>query len=154
MISSIGRPFYNDELNINDALLAALAGNVDGSVTADSRIELLGAEAYARLNLSCNKNCQVDFIGGYSYFQVDDRLRITSTSESSTSARTFSDLFDTENRFNGGQVGFESIIKRGRWFARSLTKIHIGNMEQRSVSRGKASRTSLDRPRLSPTAVC
>ena len=116
---------------MNDAVLVALDGFVDGNVAAESFIEMLGAEAYARLNFSCSKSCQLDFVGGYSYFQVDDTLRLTSTSVTTTSARTFGDLFETENRFNGGQVGFESIIKRGRWFARTLTKVHLGNMQQR-----------------------
>ncbi len=127
---SIGRPYYNDDLNLNDAVVVALNGFVEGNVEAESSIDMLAAEAYARLNLSCSKSCQLDLVGGYSYFQVDDTLRITSTSQTSTSARTFSDLFETENRFNGGQVGLETIIKRGRWFARSLTKVHLGDMEQ------------------------
>lgn len=131
---SIGRPYYDNDRNRNDALLVALdpgVADIEGVVSAESKINILAAEAYARLNFSCSKNCQLDFIGGYSYFQVDDVLRISSTSETVTSSRTFSDVFDCENRFNGGQIGFESTIKRGRLMARALTKVHLGNMGQR-----------------------
>lgn len=130
---SIGRPFYDDIANVNNSLLIAstIPGqDFTGSISINSEVSLMAAEAYARLNFSCSKSCQLDFIGGYSYFQVDDMLSAVSSTQDATAINSFNDLFETENRFNGGQIGFEAIVKRGRWFARSLTKVHLGNMDQ------------------------
>ncbi|NNE01048.1 MAG: BBP7 family outer membrane beta-barrel protein [Pirellulaceae bacterium] len=129
---SIGRPFFDTTTNDENSLLVALQNNFAGSVSAISKLEMMAAEGYARINLGCTKSCQLDLIGGYSYFSVDDSLRITSTSiqNSNGRTRTYSDLFDTENTMHGGQIGFEAVVSNGRWFARSLTKVHLGNMNQ------------------------
>lgn len=129
---SIGRPFFNSDIGAEDSLLVALDGVFSGAIAAESSLDLLGAEAYSRIRFSCNKACQLDFIGGYSHFQIDDSLRISSTTVTNATARTrtYNDFFDTENRFHGGQLGFEMVMNRGRWMARSLTKVHLGNMEQ------------------------
>ena len=130
---SIGRPFYDDLANAENSVLigSVIPGALfNGNVDISSEVSLLAAEAYARLTFTSNKNCRLDLIGGYSHFQLDDTLRMTSSSTDTTSTRTLNDLFETENRFHGGQIGFETIINRGRWFARSLTKVHLGNMVQ------------------------
>ena len=118
-----------------------LAGrNFDGSIAANSEIEIWGGELYSRVRLTCAKDCRVDLIGGYSHFEIDDSLAISSASRqiNPPTLQTFNlvDLFDIENEFNGGQVGFEMVIKRGCWRVSSLTKVHMGNMEQSYNIRG------------------
>lgn len=131
---TIGRPFFNTDQNIEDALLVAstLGTGFTGSVSAESSLDMLAAEAYGRLTFGSGRDYHVDLIGGYTHFDIEDRLSITSTTVTNTTARarTFSDLFETENKFHGGQIGFESVINKGRWMARSLTKVHLGNMNQ------------------------
>jgi len=129
---SIGRPFFNTDLGINDALIVALNGAFAGDIHAESSLDMLGAEAYARLGFISGNQFRSELIGGYSYFQIDDTLRVNSTSVNIPSGqiRTFSDRFETENRFHGGQIGLETTVARGRWSARSLTKVHLGNMNQ------------------------
>jgi hypothetical protein len=112
-----------------------LAGrNFVGSVAVESSIDIWAAEAYSRIRFSCAKNCRLDFIGGYSHFEIDDKLAISSSSTLVNPATlqtfNFRDLFDIENEFNGGQLGFEMVITRGCWRASSLTKVHLGNMKQ------------------------
>lgn len=138
---SIGRPFFNTNTNTEDSLLVSLNGVFTGAVAAESALDVLGAEAYGRFRFTCNNSCRLDFIGGYTHFNIDDTLRISSTTETNATARvrTYGDIFDVENRFNGGQLGFESTINRGRWTARSLTKVHLGNMNQRISIAGQAS---------------
>ena len=129
---SIGRPFFNTVAGIEDALLVNLENNFSGSVQASSQLDLFAAEAYGRANLGSTKSSQLDLIGGYSYISIEDELQISSTSLNANTARTrtFNDIFDTENEFHGGQIGFEAVVANGRWFARSLTKVHIGNVSQ------------------------
>lgn len=142
--TSIGRPFFNSNTGaagIEDSLLVNLNGVFSGSVAADSSLDIMAAEAYGRLRFSCNKTCRLDFIGGYTHFDIEDELRISSTTETLATARTrtYTDIFNAENKFNGGQLGFEMTITRGRWMARSLTKVHLGNMQQSVSIAGVAS---------------
>ncbi len=129
---SLGRPFFDSSVGQNASLLVAFDGQFSGAVAADNSLDVWGAEAYARTKFSCTKSCRLDFIGGYSHFEIDDTLAISSTTVSDTTARTrtFADYFDAKNRFDGGQVGFEMVMTRGRWMARSLTKVHLGNNQQ------------------------
>ena len=129
---SIGRPFFNVLTDAEDALIVAFQNVFTGSVSGTSKLDMMAAEAYARVNLGCTKTCQLDLIGGYSYMSVDDELSLTSTTitQATGRTRTYNDLFDTENVLHGGQIGFEAVVTNGRWFARSLTKVHMGNMDQ------------------------
>lgn len=129
---SIGRPFYNTEVPSNDALLVAFDPTFTGTIAAQSELKVWGGELYARGKLACRDGCRVDVIGGYSHFEIDDTLAISSATVTNATARIrqYLDLFDTDNRFDGGQVGFETVLSRGRWSLRSLTKVHLGNMRQ------------------------
>ncbi len=130
---SIGRPFYNVDVPGNDALLVAFDPTFTGAIAAKSELKLWGAEAYARAKICCSKSSRMDLIGGYSHFEIEDTLAISSQTITNSTARIrqYADLFQTENRFDGGQVGFEMVMNHGRWMARSLTKVHLGNMNQR-----------------------
>ncbi len=140
---SLGRPFFNTDIGSEDAILVAFQNVFAGSINATSKLDMMAAEAYGRLNLGCTNTCQLDLIGGYSYFNVDDELNIFSSStQNNGRVRTYSDLFDTENTFHGGQVGFEAVVTNGRWFARSLTKVHMGDMQQRVSIRGRGTDTN------------
>ena len=146
--NSIGRPFLNVDFGGEDAILVNRNGGAGetfaGSVGADNTIDVMGAEAYSRIRFSCAKNCRLDFIGGYTHFDVDDTLQIASESinianPATGRTRTFRDFFEVENDFNGGQLGFEMTMTRGCWMIRSLTKVHLGNMNQRYRVAGSSS---------------
>ncbi len=144
---SIGRPFFNSGIGIEDAVFVAFeAGGVDdfqGSVSGQTSLSLVAAEAYGRMNLGSGNEYHTDLIGGYSYFGIDDDLAIRSTSidKEDGGVTTFSDSFRAKNRFHGGQLGAETILRRGRWVARSLTKVHLGNMNQTMAMEGRATVT-------------
>ncbi|TWU22015.1 hypothetical protein Pla52o_30630 [Novipirellula galeiformis] len=133
---SIGRPFFNTGTGSNDAIFIAAdnVGGADfsGAIAAESSLDLWGAEGYARINLGGNRNSKIELIGGYTHFDIEDTLRMSSISlnRNTGDVTSFNDSFAMENRFNGGQVGFEMSATRGRWTARSLTKVHLGNMHQ------------------------
>jgi hypothetical protein len=138
---SIGRPFFDGANNSQASLLINIDGALSagstfgGFVGAESSLDIKAYEAYARTRFSCSKSCRLDFLAGYSHFDIEDSLQISSTSvnlanPATLRTRTYSDSFEAENSFNGGQLGFEMVITRGRWMARSMTKVHLGNMEQ------------------------
>ena len=154
---SVGRAFFNTNPTIagEDALAVAINGagdpDLSGTIAAESSLELYAAESYARLRFGCSKNCKLDFIGGYSYFNIKDNLSIASLSTAETAGAlgvptvgdqfAFLDRFRTENEFNGGQLGFEMQMNRGRWNVRSLTKVHLGNMNQAISQNGSTTIT-------------
>jgi hypothetical protein len=160
---SVGRSFFNTDFGGEDSVPIALTGvaggpDLSGSITAENTLDIWAAEAYARLRFGCSKNCQLDFIGGYSHFDIDDSLFIDSTttiegtgaapsggSAVGDSAR-YIDRFATENTFDGGQLGFEMVMNRGRWMAKSLTKVHLGNMNQTVAISGSTVTTPVGGP--------
>jgi hypothetical protein len=153
---SIGRPFFNASpgAGFEDAVQIGFEDGsndtFDGSVSAVSSLSIIAAEAYGRLNFVRGNEYHVDFIGGYSYFDIDDDLFITSrsTDKQDGGVTLFTDNFNTSNSFQGGQIGAETILRRGRWVARSLTKVHLGNMNQQVVVSGTGSVSATN---VSPT---
>jgi hypothetical protein len=137
---SMTRPFFNTNTGTEDALAISTNGSLilsppntgtEGKVWADSAVNMWAAEVYTRLRLQCNKNCKVDFLSGYSHLNLDDTLRISSdTLVIPNTVFLVHDEFETRNQFNGGQLGFEISVTEGRLTLRSMTKVHLGNMNQ------------------------
>jgi hypothetical protein len=77
---------------------------------------------------------RLDLLGGYRYLRLDDQLRIHEdlTSLDTTTPGTFdiTDNFETENRFNGGEIGLLFEVQRRRWSLELLTKIAIGTTQK------------------------
>lgn len=156
---SVGRPFFETNPaapnGVGESSLLIgftdVAANVDftGDVSAESKLEMLAAELYGRFRLGSSSCHQLDFIGGYSHFRIDDSLSIQSITITEDapplepagpgSFRRFSDSFEAENRFNGGQIGFDLSASRGCWSVRSLTKVHLGNMDRKYTLNGDSS---------------
>ncbi|TWU59766.1 hypothetical protein Poly51_00380 [Rubripirellula tenax] len=147
---SVGRSFFNTSPGVagEDAIEINQAGRFRGNLQAESSLDIMAAEAYARLRLGRGQHCNVDLIGGYSHFNIDDSLSIRSETINLITiggnpaglSRSFVDQFDTENEFNGGQIGFDMIMQRGCWTVSSLTKVHLGNMNQMVNVRGSKTR--------------
>lgn len=155
--TDLARPFFNTNpavgLPRND--LAFIGGTVGGSnfignVDAESKLDMIATEAYGRLMLGQSANFHVDLIGGYSFFDIDDTLNISSSttvavagagSPPTGTVRTFRDSFQTENHFHGGQLGLETILKKGRWSMITLTKVHLGNVSQHVDIDGSSTQT-------------
>lgn len=169
---SIGRSFFNTALGAegNDAFLVQIEDGVGGvvldrtgSVRVESEIEMWAAEAYARVRFSGGKHHSLDLIGGYTHFEYDESLNIFSSSDFLTegsiatplgSNQTFEDHFDIDNSFDGGQIGFETVLTRGKWMVRSLTKVHLGNMTQTFSGMGTGTLTTpLGGPTTTPAGV-
>lgn len=151
--TDLQRPFFNTDLGIDDALII---GNTFGppsfigSVEAESKLDMIATEAYGRVMLGQGANFHVDLIGGYSYFDIDDTLNISSSTTVADgtgggaptgTVRTFRDSFETENQFHGGQLGLETILKKGRWSMITLTKVHLGNVDQHVDIAGSSTQT-------------
>jgi hypothetical protein len=153
--SSVGIPYFEVDPSApngigESALLISYLDNTSeltGDIAAESSLEMLAAEFYGRFRMGSSNCHQLDFIGGYSYFQIDDTLSLSGSNlviqspplnPAPGTLRTFQDRMEAENQFHGGQLGFELSATRGCWMVRSLTKVHLGNMQQTYTGQGRS----------------
>ncbi|GAG40532.1 unnamed protein product, partial [marine sediment metagenome] len=74
---SIAAPYIDTSLGgAENGLLGALDPTFSGSIAARSALEVYGAEAYGRLRHCAGSCARIDFIAGYSHYNVDDELTL------------------------------------------------------------------------------
>jgi len=77
---------------------------------------------------------RTDVLYGFRWAELNESLRITEDLETlPLPGTTFDifDLFDTSNEFFGGEIGFQTQWEHRRWSLGLLSKIAIGNTQQR-----------------------
>lgn len=131
--ASFGVPFYNTYNNLGeDAVLVDFSPTgATGAAGFKSELDIVAAELYGRALLGQSRNHRLELIGGYSHFNISDSMSMWGAGSDGGNLWNFSDSFKTRNEFHGGQIGAEISLSRGRWTASSLTKVHLGNMDQR-----------------------
>jgi hypothetical protein len=126
------RPFFNAATGLQDSELVAAPGILAGAVTARTSNTFYGAEANLRSNILCGPCWNVDLIAGYRYLSLDEDLTIGESLQALQVPLTFvlNDSFRVQNRFNGGQIGFESEWRRNRWSLDLKTKVALGDVTE------------------------
>lgn len=139
---SLGLPFYDTSLGAPNAYIVGIDsgvnGTLNGGVSLQNRLGLFGSELYIRRSLIRSGNGRIDFVGGYQYTHLNDRLNITSTytdniignGTTDGTVITRADRFQGVNEFHGGQLGTLSEFNRGKWNLSAGTKFGLGNMHQ------------------------
>lgn len=135
----LGRPFYNAELDIQDALLLSFPGESHGNVNVSAENEVRGFDIVLRkllLQGYCNR---FDLVGGYTNVRVEDSVQVNDRLISDDPARLplgstidTEDRFEVRNQFDGGFVGLMATAEDGRLTWKLLAKIAFGNMNQRA----------------------
>ncbi|MGI9429904.1 MAG: BBP7 family outer membrane beta-barrel protein [Bythopirellula sp.] len=170
----LARPFFNmvpldGEGEVlppaEDAELVSFPGVVEGTVLVNVRSEFAGAGLRLRAAMCCQElgggcnSCnacgppaapmgvsRIDFIGGYRYLKLDERVLIREdlTSLQSVNQGNFDifDRFDTSNQFHGADIGFIWEWESARWSFEFLSKVAIGNTNQRVNIRGETTVTN------------
>lgn len=140
---TVGRPFLNANTGRPDAELVALPGRLAGTVAVHSASRLDGGELNGLLNVCCGCCYRLDVLGGFRFFELNDRLGITENlavprGVSGLGGTTFGiqDEFDTADRFYGGQVGFRGEVRRDRLFVDLTGKVALGTVEEIADVRG------------------
>jgi hypothetical protein len=97
--------------------------------------------------------CKVSFLGGYRHANLSDSVLITEdltslTAEAPGDTTRFQifDLFDTENDFDGGELGWIWEVGWNRWTLNLLLKMALGNVRQRVVINGETTEFRLGEP--------
>lgn len=105
-------------------------GNI--SVRGDS--EVYGADVSMRQLWRTGLGGRVDFLYGYQHLRLNESLTINSftTDAPPDTARTIerTDIFDVENEFHGGQVGFAGRFREGRWSWDGMFKLGFGSLRR------------------------
>jgi hypothetical protein len=141
----LARPFYDVVAGTENASQVAFPNIIAGQIEARARTRFVGAGVRGIYNLcngtgcgtSCITCCPVstayrfDFITGYRFLRVDDRLTVVEDSTSLETAAPGSflirDEFETENQFHGWDLGTSFNCCKGCWSVDLLSKIAIGN---------------------------
>ena len=154
----LARPFYNLQTDSvgQDAVLVAYPNVAAGSITVTSINKFQTLEGLLRRHLTQECGRTIDFLAGYRYAYLQDTLSIDETMTSIQRdspvpfGTTFStvDQFDTQNRFNGGEVGIVFQQRCRRWSLDLLMKLAVGSTQSQVAINGS---TAITPPRLGTT---
>lgn len=150
----LGRPFYDTTNDRETAQLIDFPGVVDGSLSISSKSKLRSFLLAGRASLcpTCGGNCmtcqnsdRVDWIVGYRHVTLEDGLSFSENLNSLNPAEPgeiqLSESFQTENEFNGLQLGVTYQANLRRVWLESLLRIAIGNNQQTARISGRTSIT-------------
>jgi hypothetical protein len=150
----LARPFYNAITGLDDAELVAFPNVVTGRVRTEATSKLDGAAVRFRRLLCCSSGCsfspivcgpvpsqsRIDATVGWRFYQLKETLGIqedlTSASTANPGSFVLNDNFRTRNQFNGAEIGFQWMGRRGYWSLDTLMRMGLGNVKQEVEIRG------------------
>lgn len=152
----LGRPFFDTTNDRETAQLISYPGLVNGSVGISSNTNLRSALINARAALlptnygvcaPCTEPDRVDWIIGYRYLKLDDRISFAESLESQVPGAPgtiqLNERFATENQFNGLQLGIVHEAHFRRAWLESMLRVAVGGNSQRVNISGNTSITEL-----------
>jgi hypothetical protein len=143
----LGRPFYDIIAGRETAQLLSFPALVSGGVNVDTDTQLrsfgihIQADALntpgsvQQMASDCAREPRLDWILGYRYVSLDDEIQITENLRSLVNQAqgtvNLRDSFETENDFQGLEVGAIREIPMGRFWFETVTKIALGTNAQK-----------------------
>ena len=131
----LARPFYNTTTNAEDSHIIAYPNVANGTFNTTSTENFDGGEVLFRRALVHGCDGRIDVLLGYRFNRLNDGLLIADSATSSGGTGSIApagttintaDIFHTSNDFNGGDLGFSTEWRRGRWSLETLLKLGIG----------------------------
>jgi hypothetical protein len=144
----LARPFTNIEPGFEgpDAELVAFPGVLTGRIESLAESSLLGVEVLYRGAWWQVCENSFDFLAGWRYLNLDERLRVGDFKTSiDTSPETLVpvgttldelDSFTTKNYFNGVEIGLLAHTRRKNWRFEVLGKLAFGNTRSKAIIDG------------------
>jgi hypothetical protein len=138
------RPFFNINDNREDSEITSAPNIAAGGISVDAPSRLWGAELNARCNLCSSCTWRIDWLTGFRYVELDEKIKISESVLVLTSGpnRTAGDSaivvdeFNTRNQFYGGQVGFDIEWRKNRWVVDLRTKVALGDNHETIIIKG------------------
>lgn len=149
----LARPFLDvsDDQNPpeQNALVVAFPLRASGTIHVSAQSEAFGADVSIRQFLYGDLGATVDFLYGYQFMGLDEKLGISSTSTSLDDAFapigsvfSVSDRFDISNEFHGGQIGLATSYRERCWSFNCLAKVGFGSLTRKATRTGETVRTN------------
>ena len=144
----LARPFFNVQNNAEDARRIAFPGEVSGTLDIQAESDFQAFEAQYRVAAMNVPGQRVDFLLGYRFGELEDRIGIREVTEALAGpiAGTTFDLvddFDMRNTFHGGQLGIVFACQRdGCWTWEAMAKVALGNTKSRASVFGQTTTTT------------
>lgn len=137
----LARPFFNVEPGFEgqDAIAIAYPGLLEGSIDVHAVHDFNGVEVLARHRAFKDCWARLDFVIGWRYARVADDLTISHSllsidPSSGIPVDTTIDVvdrFETQNEFNGAEIGVIADVRHNCWTFEFLMKLAMGNMHSR-----------------------
>lgn len=136
----LARPFVDANTGQAISELVSYPGTIQGGVDVVATSQgLTGWNTGLRYRLmDCGDRCsqeRVDLLIGYRRLRLDDGLRIheelTSPIFPAGTVLSLTDQFDTQNRFDGVELGLIDTLQRGCWKLTALGKVALGQTSSR-----------------------
>jgi hypothetical protein len=130
----LARPFYDAQIGAQDAQLIGFPNVVVGEILIESSSDFLSTGAWFRQGWRCWDEARIDWVAGYRYAQLRERLLIEESLISidpggPVAIGTAFDLFDdfrTWNEFHGADLGLQFWTRAYGWTVEVLGKVAFG----------------------------
>lgn len=142
-VNILARPFFNEITNVQDARLIAFPAVVDGGLNINLSTEFDSLEALYRCTAQRSSHGRMEYLLGYRFAQLDDRVNITESTLSLTGATAgaFFDLqdeFTSRNEFHGGVIGIACQWQPNPcWSFEFIGKLALGKTQRQATVVGR-----------------
>jgi hypothetical protein len=125
-------PQFRVDESREGVLTLAAPGDFAGAARDSLTSGMQGAELDVVRTVMTGPSWRLGLLGGFRYLRLREQLAFSGSSTFVTDPDVFSftDVFDTDNHFYGGQLGLKAQYSSGRWFAEATTKVALGVMRQ------------------------
>ncbi len=145
---TLTQPFFNAQTFLPDALILAEPGVQSGSLSTSISNELESVDALYRQVVFRECGEELDLLIGYRYGQLTEGLAVNSLTSiidkppiETGTVIAVSDLFNTRNEFQGGELGVSAKSRCGRWSLDVLGKLGLGSTQSRLTVGGTTTTT-------------
>jgi hypothetical protein len=156
-IPTLARPAIDEATRTPTALLVSLPTAGTGTINVLNDQRVFGFEVNGLVNLyrsmpGCGSGLTVNGIAGFRYWDMQENLRINSTTNvipgnainfdgisiEGPVVLDVNDSFQTRNQFYGGQVGLNTVAYYGPWSLNLTGKVALGGMHSKLMIQGSS----------------
>jgi hypothetical protein len=138
--ATLNVPFFNADTGLEDALQIGVPGVQTGNITAVTSHRFGGAEVNVRGSISQTDTFRFSALAGFRYLSLVESFDLTATTTAVApppgTNSGFTDSFNTNNSFSGGQFGIEAEFALDQWLLNLQGKFGFGSMTERVTING------------------
>jgi len=146
---NLARPYFDTLNNANAALLIASSVFLTGTVSIETESELQAFDIVRRQRISQSHCHRLDFLFGYRHGRLEESIRIDQSSLYTApqgqiiagTTKTLFDSFETNNKFNGVQLGMHYQHISGPMKLNAMAKLGLGANQANVIIDGETVNT-------------